>query len=76
MISIIIIVWFLSGISGFIFWWTTEWDLTMNELPTIFLISFTGPLAWIIGLFIHGKGSNKVLIKKRLMLKRKGGEIK
>lgn len=75
MITFITILWWLSGVAGFVFWWTKEYDLTL-EPSQIFLSIFVGligPAAWILGAVIHGgdggvakaKAQPKIIIKKR-----------
>lgn len=59
------IFWFILGVSGFIFWWTAQHNLTIGELMFSVLPGITlGPFAWIVGYFIHGDRS-KILIEKR-----------
>lgn len=59
-----IISWLLIGISGVIYWWTTEYDYTLDEIPFTLIGSILGPITWIIGWTVHGK-SSYILIKKR-----------
>jgi hypothetical protein len=65
MMIILIVLWLVSGISGFIYWWTEEFDFTSEELSEACLVSILGPFSWFVGRSIHGKGSAKVYIKKR-----------
>lgn len=65
---ILIIIWSLLGVSGVIFWWTSEYDFTKRELPLLLCGILGGPLCWIIGYFIHRKPV--VTIKKTLFKKR------
>jgi hypothetical protein len=49
-------MWFLSGISGFIYWWTTEYDLGLSDaIFAVCVMSWLGPLMWGIGWTVHGK---------------------
>ena len=49
-----ILGWVVSGIAGFVFWWTKDHNLTTADLPLVALSCFTGPLNWLIGWSIHG----------------------
>lgn len=60
---IYVIIWLVLGMSGFIFWYGKENDITTVDLVVALSISTVGPLAWLIGFIIHGKGI--VIIKKR-----------
>lgn len=61
------LAWYFIGLSGFIFWWTKDEDLTTEELGLMLLVSFTGILSWVIGLYVHGMPSVKfkTFVKKR-----------
>jgi hypothetical protein len=54
LIALGVILWGGIGAGSFIYWWTTDWDLTTNEIPLIFISLLIGPLAWPIGRDIHG----------------------
>jgi len=66
---IIGILWYMIGMRGFIFWWRSELDLTGYSLPTMTVAACLGPLAWIVGYFIHGRssepGSDRIFFKRR-----------
>lgn len=57
------IIWGLIGGSGFIFWWTKDYDLTLQEFLLVLFGTILGPLAWIVGWFIHTK--SLIVIKKK-----------
>ena len=63
------IIWYIIGISSFIYWWTTDYDLELNVslILGLIIIGLVGPIAFLIGYSIHGKPNPKaiVLIKKR-----------
>jgi hypothetical protein len=59
------IVWYCSGVAGFLFWWTRDFDFTTKEVPTACMIGLMGLFAWPVGIFIHGIKGNKVIIGKR-----------
>ena len=63
-ILVVLMLWFGSGASGFIYWWTTDFDYTIKQLPLTAFVSIAGPFTWGAGYFIHG--DNKVLISKKL----------
>lgn len=48
-------LWFVFGVAGFIYWWTTEHDLNGYIIFSILIGIFLGPFTWIIGYFIHGR---------------------
>ena len=62
-----ILAWWTVGVAGFIFWWTSEFDFKTDDLLFLFAFGFLGPLAWVVGFFVHGDEQKKptVLIKKR-----------
>jgi len=57
------IVWYGCGTSGFIFWWTKDFDFRTSDLPIAILMGIVGPLVWLIGWFIHG-GNDRVLFQR------------
>lgn len=60
-------VWYVCGCSSFIYWWTSEFDLTCAELPIILVVGFGGPITYFAGRGIHGKHERRTLVifKKR-----------
>jgi len=42
----LVLVWYAIGVLGFIYWWTKDSDLTINEIPIVFLMGFLGLLTW------------------------------
>jgi len=64
MIYLLIAVWLLIGASGFIYWWIKDYDYTVNEIPLTLLCSLMGVFSFIIGYFVHSKGTHKVLLRK------------
>lgn len=68
MLIAFILLWIISGSSGFIYWWTTEFDLKASEIPMCIFSGLIGPLSWILGYFIHDKNENgtpKIIFRKR-----------
>lgn len=64
---ILLTLWYIAGITGFIYWYTTEFNLKEDDIPMMLMLGFIGPVAWIIGYLLHGrpnKGSS-IVIKKR-----------
>lgn len=56
MVTVIILallIWLILGASGFIYWWTTEYDLETGEIPILIVVSLIGPLSWGVGYLIH-----------------------
>jgi hypothetical protein len=68
MIYLLGMIWSILGISGFIFWWTTELDYTTDFLTLFitFICGLIGPFSWILGYLIHGAKNPKILIKRRI----------
>ena len=64
---IILVLWYVIGVAGFIFWWTRKHDLTLTILPLSLGAGILGVLAWIFGAVIHGDkiSNDKVIIKRR-----------
>jgi hypothetical protein len=64
------IIWYLSGVASFIYWWTSEFDIKSRQVLVMLLAlcaGLFGPISFIFGFIIHGEPGNpgKVLIKKR-----------
>jgi hypothetical protein len=59
---LVLVSWYILGISGFIFWWTKEHDLDTGAMGAGLLFALIGPLTWIVGWFVHG---DIIFIKKR-----------
>jgi len=66
-IILCVIAWYVIGVLGFIYWWTTDFDYTLEELGLSLAMGLGGPLIWIIGFSIHKKSS--VIIKSRKKVK-------
>ena len=64
---IIILIWWMIGMSGFIFWWTKELDMDLNVFLFGCLVGLIGPITWIAGYFIHDNHgfAEKIVFKKR-----------
>lgn len=60
-----ILTWLVIGASSFIYWWTTEFDLTTDEILPIIAASLIGPGSFLMGACIHSNKSKKVLIRQR-----------
>ena len=66
------VLWYISGLWCFYYWWTKEFDLDTdpNLLSTWFVVSVLGPINWYIGKKIDNESrgkykDHKVLFKKR-----------
>lgn len=57
------ICWYGVGVFGFIYWWTSEYDLDTTEFAMALIIGIIGPLAFLFGWMIHSSG--KSWIKQR-----------
>jgi len=65
--TLLAISWFGLGASGFIYWYTKDYDFNLEQTPIALAVSFMGPLSWSLGWMIHGdhSGPSLTLIKKR-----------
>lgn len=57
--------WLISGYKSFVYWWTHDYDFTNDEISAALFVSLIGPIAFIIGWFIHGNIKGKIINKKR-----------
>lgn len=62
-IVLFIVLWYISGVASFIYWWTKSHDLTATDMVFALFVGLIGPIAFIMGAQIHGNGF--VLIKKQ-----------
>lgn len=51
-----IILWYVVGCAGFVYWWTTEHKFRVYDLDIMLFAGFIGPFSWFVGWNIHGKG--------------------
>jgi hypothetical protein len=58
MLFIMLLTWYLIGVSSFYFWWTRELKITSAELPVLCITGICGPFAYILGYIIHAKHTN------------------
>lgn len=56
-------LWYVSGVASFVYWWTKDDDFTGDTLPTAMAVGIFGPVAFLMGLSIHG--GNQVIISRR-----------
>lgn len=54
-----ILLWYLIGLRGFYYWWTYEWGEIGDEFPMMLFAGILGPLAWVVGYFIHGGNKDR-----------------
>ena len=47
------LLWYLSGLASFAYWWTFDDDLTVNEIPLLLLMGLFGVITFIIGVIIY-----------------------
>ena len=69
--AFVFIVWWGLGVTGFVYWWTKEYDLTLTECFGAFFCGVLGPIAWIVGKGIHGKSTGRppwIVMRKRASL--------
>jgi len=60
-----IIAWWVIGMGGFVYWWTTDLDLTVLDIPLAVGAGLLGPISWLAGGCIHGGKSSRVLIPRQ-----------
>lgn len=64
------IVWYLSGIFSFVYWWTKDDDIRFfsGEFFVMLVAGFIGIFAWIGGWSIHGEHNKneKILFHKKV----------
>lgn len=65
LIIIGIAAWLISGYKFFVYWWTKDYDYTINEVPYALGASFLGPFCYYAGRNIHTDKKPKVINKKR-----------
>ena len=74
LIILVVVLWWLVGLLGFIFWCTREFDFESNDVLPACFISIIGPLTFIVGFFIpfirgffiySENEENKIIFKKR-----------
>jgi len=66
---IIAALWYSSGVCGFIWWWTRDYDLTLGDIGFMLFVGLCGPGAWVMGWGIHGKKHKQfktVVLKKKV----------
>ncbi len=54
-----IVLWLLSGVLSFLFWWRKDHRLSLLALVPLISGALTGPISFVIGWSIHGGGKNK-----------------
>lgn len=56
--------WSAGGVAGFVYWWTSEWDMETDDLLVALIAGLAlGPLTWIVGRLLHG--DRVVVVVKR-----------
>lgn len=57
--------WYLTGVSGFLFWYTSEYDFTSEDVLLAVAVGLIGPISWVAGWLIHGGTEARVILRKR-----------
>jgi hypothetical protein len=66
LIIIALLTWYLLGLWSFVHWWTSQNDLTTDDISLAIIVGFLGPIAYLSGWIIHGRNKVKtILITKR-----------
>ncbi len=64
---ILLLLWYVSGLVSFIYWWTKDHDFELLEIPMAISIGALGPIAFVLGASIHSsrRPPSIVIFKKR-----------
>jgi hypothetical protein len=62
LLYLIAFVWYAFGVASFIFWWTSDHDLTTDEIVSCFCAGLLGPITWIVRV---AHGEPVTLVRKR-----------
>lgn len=54
-ILLLTIAWLITGYKSFVYWWTKDHDYTTDDIPIAIVASFIGPIAYFMGMAIHGE---------------------
>lgn len=66
MIIFLIFLWWCIGVASFIYWWTKDQDFTLGiQVLLAAAVGFMGPLAFLIGFFVHNDDREVIIIFKR-----------
>lgn len=66
MTVLIIFLWMLVGVLGYVYWWTYEYDLRLPDLVmAVLFVSWMGPLTWLVGWATMSKPTRRPLIVMR-----------
>ena len=73
----VIVSWWVVGASGFVFWWTKDYNLELVDVLLGCFAGIVGPISWVFGYSIHGRShkfKSKVIIEKRVANEKGVGE--
>lgn len=59
------VLWYISGVASFIYWWTTDRDLETSTLWLMLLVGVCGPFAFPMGYLVHGKKMEPTILTKK-----------
>ena len=67
MVLLVAFIWYVIGITGFIYYWTSRNDLTadLNLIVTLILSGVLGVFTWVAGAIVCSPKTHKILIKRR-----------
>ena len=73
-LSIILVLWYISGVYGCILLFRSSWDLTVGDLIPCLFGGISGPILLFLGLAESGKFRlfDKVILKK---IDKRGGTL-
>lgn len=65
------VFWVAAGIASFIYWWTSEYDMTVSMIGFAVAVGiFLGPFAFLVGWRVHRKRANRDIIVFRARTKK------
>lgn len=61
----LLLLWYVVGIAGYVYWWTSEFNLDLGDALFGLVIGALGIFTWPIGWAVHSKSSARILMKHR-----------
>jgi hypothetical protein len=65
MMTFWILVWYIVGFTGHVYWWTSKNDFGVGDLLLGLIVSLMGPFTWFAGWMVFGNGGEFIILKKR-----------
>jgi hypothetical protein len=64
MMLFLVVLWWVVGSASFIYWWTSEYDLTLAAAIGSLAAGVCGPITFFIGWRIHGESRPPIILIK------------